>query len=145
MKMKSVKITRVCILFLLVILLGLNFVGSKQDDFVVYNTRDDIKNSFSKEIVQLDIEKHIGYDKQMAYTENAEIINEFVLMLSALKSSDISYEAIYGEAVYVIIIHYKDGKSEKLTILEESGFLLRNNILYDIDVSIIESIWKAIA
>lgn len=145
MKKKSVKITIACILFLLVVLFGVHHTVSKQNNFVEYNASDDIKNSFSKEIVRLDIEKHIGYDKQMVYTKCDELINEFALMLSTLKPSDISYEAIYGEATYVITIQYNDGTREKLNAFGKSEFLLRNNILYDIDVNDIESIWKAIA
>lgn len=146
---RTVKIIITVVLIAAVISATVIIAVQKRADVMVANTTESTYNynsrlAFENNIVRIDMAKDIGYDKDVVSTVDREIIKGIVSELSGLYPSETSYEAVYEEDLYVITLYYEDGESEKLSVLENNEFLVRNNVMYDINGIDMDALWKSL-
>lgn len=146
---RTVKIIIAVVLIAAVISAAVIIAVQKRADVMVANTTESTYNynsrlAFENNIVRIDMAKDIGYDKDVVSTVDREIIKGIVSELSGLYPSETSYEAVSEEDLYVITLYYEDGESEKLSVLENNEFLVRNNVMYDINGIDMDALWKSL-
>ncbi|MDE5973291.1 MAG: hypothetical protein K2G73_01325 [Eubacterium sp.] len=146
---RTVKIIIAVVLIAAVISAAVIIAVQKRADVMVADTTESTYNynsrlAFENNIVRIDMAKDIGHDKDIVSVKDSETIKNIVSELSGLYPSEISYEAVYEEALYVITLYYEDGESEKLSVLDNNEFLVRNNVMYDINGIDMDALWKSL-
>lgn len=147
---RTVKMSIAIVLIAALITAAVIIAVQKESDVMVANTTESTYDynsglTFERGIVRIDMTKDIGYDEEIVSIEDSETIKNIVSELSELYPSEISYEAVYEEALYAITVYYEDGESEKLIVLEDNEFLVRNNVMYDIVGIDMDELWKSLS